>query len=411
VDISIPVEEVEAETGRAVANVQKKARLQGFRPGKAPAKLVRKYYESDIRQQVLETLVPKYVQKHIEEERLSVVGTPDVKDVHLHDGEPLNFKAEFEVMPEIELNEYRGLTVKYEDPAIMDEDVDKRIAELREQKAEYVNVDPKLLEDGDFAVISIESLGLTEADAVRNEEMTVEIGGKETLEAFTENLRGAAPGDEKEFEVAYPENYGQPKLAGKTVRFKAVVKGVRRKELPEVDDDFAQDLGDYRDVAELRDAVQKALFAQRQLEAQREAKDKLVEQLVDSHEFPVPEVFVDRQIRNRVEQSVRSLAAEGLDPRQLRLDWEKIRDSQKDRAVREVKASLILSKIAEREGIAATRDEVDREVERLARQQREPIAAVRMRLEKDGTLGRIASHIETEKTLSHIFEHARKTAD
>jgi trigger factor len=411
VDISIPVEEVEAETGRAVANVQKKARLQGFRPGKAPASLVRKYYESDIRQQVLETLVPKYVQKHIDEERLNVVGTPDVKDVHLHDGEPLNFKAEFEVMPEIELNEYRGLTVQYEDPAITDEDVDKRIAELREQKAEYVNVDPKPLEDGDFAVISIESLGLPEADAVKNEEMTVEIGGKETLEAFTENLRGASPGDEKEFEVAYPENYGQPKLAGKTVRFRAVVKGVRRKELPEVDDDFAQDLGDYRDVAELRDAVQKALFAQRQLEAQRDAKDKLVEQLVDSHEFPVPEVFVDRQIRNRVEQSVRNLAAEGVDPRQLRLDWEKIRDSQKDRAVREVKASLLLSKIAEREGIAATRDEVDREVERIARQQREPIAAVRMRLEKDGTLGRIASHIETEKTLSHIFEHARKTAD
>jgi len=135
-----------------------------------------------------------------------------------------------------------------------------------------------------------------------------------------------------------------------------------------------------------------------------------VDKLVDAHDFPVPEVFVERQIRNRVEQSLRAMAAEGVDPKSLKLDWEKVKATQRDKAVREVKASLLLSKIAEREAIAPTRDEVDKEVERLARQQREPVAALQMKFEKDGTMGRIASHIQTEKTLNFLFEHARKTA-
>ena len=215
---------------------------------------------------------------------------------------------------------------------------------------------------------------------------------------------------EKEFDVTYPEDYGSAKMAGKTVRFHATLKGIRRKELPDVNDDFAQDLGDYRTVEELREAVRKSIFGQRQYEAQQQAKNLIMEKLVDVHGFPVPKVFVERQIKNRVEQSLRSMVGEGVDPRSLKLDWEKIQESQREKAWREVKASMLLSKIAEREAIHATRDEVDREVEKIARQERKPVAAVQMEFEKDGTLGRIASHIETTKTLNFLFEHARKTA-
>src|SRR5262249_5235290 len=157
---------------------------------------------------------------------------------------------------------------------------------------------------------------------------------------------------------------------GRTVTFRATVKGLRKKELPELNDEFAQDLGDFRNVDELRDAIRKGIFAQRQYEAQQEAKNQIVEKLVDAHEFPVPEVFVERQIKNRVEQSLRSMAAEGIDPRSIKLDWEKVKESQREKALREVKASLLLSKISEREAIHATRDEVDKEVERIARQNR-----------------------------------------
>ena len=404
----MPVEEVDAETGRAVAKVQQRAKLPGFRPGKAPVSIIRQQFAGDIRKQVLESLIPKYLHNRFEAEDLKVVGQPDITDVHLEAGEPLRFTAEFEVVPQVELQDYKGLTVKYQDPEVTDGDVDKRIEELRHSKAEFVNEDPRPLADGDFAVLSLESLSAVEGPPVKNEEMTLEVGGGDTLEDFSEHLRGMNPGEEKEFDVSYPEDYGQPKLAGKTVRFRAQVKGVRRKELPEINDEFAQDLGDYRTVDELREAVRKSLFGQRQFEAQQEAKNQLVDKLVDMHDFPVPETFVDEQIKNR---TGRALAERGVDPKTLKLDWKKLKENQQDKASREVKASMLLSRIAEREAIAPTRDEVDKEVERIARQQREPFAAVRLRFEKDGTLGRIASHIQTDKTLSFLFEHAGKTEE
>jgi len=407
-EITVPVEEVEAETGRTVTKVQQRAKLPGFRPGKAPASIIRQQFAGEIRKQVLESLIPKYLHNRFEAEDLKVVGQPDITDVHLEAGEPLRFTAEFEVVPQVELQDYKGLTVKYHDPEVTDEDVDKRIEELRHSKAEFVNEDPRPLADGDFAVLSLESLSTVEGPPVKNEEMTLEVGGGDTLEDFSEHLRGMNPGEEKEFDVSYPEDYGQPKLAGKTVRFRAQVKGVRRKELPEINDEFAQDLGDYRTVDELREAVRKSLFGQRQFEAQQEAKNQLVDKLVDMHDFPVPETFVDQQIRNR---TGRALAERGVDPKSLKLDWKKLKESQQDKALHEVKASMLLSRIAEREAIAPTRDEVDKEVERIARQQREPFAAVRLRFEKDGTLGRIATHIQTEKTLSFLFEHAGKTEE
>jgi trigger factor len=410
-EITVPVEEVEAETGRAVAKVQQRAKLPGFRPGKAPPSIIRQHFAGDIRKQVLESLIPKHLHNRFEAEDLKVVGQPDITDVHLEAGEPLRFKAEFEVVPQVELQDYKGLTVKYHDPEITDEDIDKRIEELRHSKAEFVNEDPRPLQDGDFAVLSLESLSEVEGPPVKDDEMTLQVGGGDTLEDFSANLRGMTPGEEKEFEVHYPEDHGQPKLAGKIVRFRAQVKGVRRKELPEINDEFAQDLGDYRTVDELREAVRKSLFAQHQFEAQQEAKNQLVDKLVDMHEFPVPETFVDQQIKNRTDQLLRAMAEQGRDIKSLKLDWKKLKESQQDKALREVKASMLLSRISEREAIAATRDDVDKEVERIARQQREPFAAARLRFEKDGTLGRIASHIQTEKTLSFLFEHAGKTEE
>jgi trigger factor len=385
--------------------------LQGFRPGKAPANLIRKQFAGDIRQKVLENLVPVHLQKQLDAENLNVVGTPDIADVHFHDFAPLTFTATFEVFPTVELGEYHNVEVPYQDPEVTDEDVTKRIDEIRGQKAQYINIDPRPLVDGDFAVVSLESLSGVEGEPVKTDEMVLEIGAKETFAAFTENLRGLTPGDEKEFEVVYPEDFGSGKLAGKTVKFHATLKGLRRKELPDLDDDFAQELGDYRTVTELSEAVRKAIFAQRQLEAQQEAKNKIVDKLVDAHDFPVPEAFVERQIKNRVEQRLLAMAEQGIDPSKLKLDWEKVRDSQREKAVREVKASMLLGKVSERENIHATRDEVDNEVEKVARQQRKPVAAVHMEFEKDGTLGRIASHIQTDKTLNFLFEHARKTAD
>jgi trigger factor len=408
-EISIPAGDVEQESNKVSEQFREKAHLKGFRAGKAPLSLVRRNFGGDIRQKVLENLVPRFLDARVQEENLRMVGSPNIVDVHFHDGEELHFKAEFEVYPEFAISEYRGVETPYAEPVVADEDIDKRLEELRETKATFANEEPRPLVPGDFAVVSLQSISGTD-EPIQSDEVQVEIGGKETMPGFTENLTGAAPGDEKEFDVTYPEDYGRTQLAGKTVRFSVVVKGIRRKEKPELNDEFAQDLGDFRTVDELKEAVRKSIYAQRQTEAQRKAKDKLVDKLVDANEFAVPTVFVERQIDNRLEQRVNSLTQQGIDVKTLGLDWRKMRESMHDAAVREVRASLILGKIAESEAIAATNQEVDQEVERIARQEREPTAAMRKKLAGNGMLDRIASHIATEKTLNFLFEHATKTA-
>jgi trigger factor len=188
------------------------------------------------------------------------------------------------------------------------------------------------------------------------------------------------------------------------------VKAVRRKELPELNDEFAKDLGDFQTLEEFKNTVRTAIMREREHQAQEAAKHDLIDKLVDTHDFPIPEAYLDRQIEMNVENQLRQLAAQGMDPRQLKLDWAKVKESQSARAARDVKASLLLDKVAEREAINPTEEEVDAEVNRIARQQREAVAMVRAKLQKDGAIGRIAGHIRTEKTLRFLFEQARKEA-
>ncbi len=234
------------------------------------------------------------------------------------------------------------------------------------------------------------------------------MGGEETFAAFNENLIGANPEETKEFDLTYPEDYGQERLAGKTVRFEMTPKVIRKRELPALDDEFARDLGDYQNLDELREAIRKSIFHEKQYVAQQAAKEELIDKLVAANEFSVPEAYVDRQIENQVRAQLRDLAGKGVDPNTVKLDWQKVKESQREKALRNVKASLLLEKISDREGIRATRDEVDREVQRIARQEREAVPVTRARLEKEGALDRIANHIQTEKTLHFLFEQAQK---
>ena len=409
IEISVPVDEIARETDRVVANIQQKVKLPGFRPGKVPINLIRTKFAKEVREDVIENLLPKYFQKKVQEEDLQVVGRPSVKDVEFKEGEPLRFKAEFEVAPTIDLKEYRGVTVHYSEPEVTDQDIAKRLDEVRDQKAQFVNVDPRPVADGDYAVVSLDSLSGVEKP-IHQDDMQLHVGDPETVAAFSDAVRGLSPEDEKEFEVAYPEDYGQKNLAGKTVRFRMKLKMIRTKELPDLNDEFARDLGDYQTLDDLREAIRRAIFQEREFLAQQKAKEELIDRLIETHEFPVPEAYVERQIESQVTQQFKDLTDRGIDPSKLQIDWTKLKEAQRPKAIHDVKGSLLIDKVAERESINATNDEVDHEVQRIAKQEREPVAAMRKKLQKDGILGRIAYRIRSEKTLNFLFEHALKEA-
>ena len=407
-EIEIPLDDVERAKERVTSSLKQRVRLPGFRPGKAPVSMIQSRFQGEIRSEVLDLLLPQAFRERVEKDALKVVGTPDISDLHFEAGEPIRFKAEFEVAPEFEVAEYRSLPVKYEEPSVSDEEVSKRLDSMRESKAEYTNLDPRPIENGDYVLVHLKSLaGLAEPI---DQDVQIQVAGEETLPAFNDALVGASPDETKQVSVTYPEDYGQSSLAGKTIQFELVPKFVRKKELPELDDEFARDLGDYQTLDELKDAVRKSIFHEKQQVAQQEAKEQLIDRLVESNDFAVPEAYIDRQIENQVRMQLRSLAGEGLDPNNLKLDWQKVKESQRDKALRNVRASLLLEKVAEQEGISANKDEVDREVQRIARQEREAVAVTRAKLDKEGTLGRIAGHIQTEKTLQFLFEQAQKQA-
>jgi trigger factor len=408
-EITIPPEAVEQETERVITKIRGRARIPGFRLGKAPASMVRLRFADEIRKEVMDALIPRHLFQQIEAEGLRPVGTPGVSDVVFEPGAPLRFKADFEVLPEFDLQEYRGIEVEYNESDVTEEEIAEALERIREKHAVYRNLDPRPLADGDVAVVKMESIATPSGVApIQQDELNVELGGKETLPVFTENLRGLSPGDQKEIEVTYPEDYGERRLAGQTVQFRVEVRGLRSKELPELNDELAKDEGDFRDLAELRERIRTGLEEEKREEAHRRAKGKLVEKLVEMHDFPVPEQLVDRQIRSNLERSLRSLAEQGVDPTKLHLDWNKIQEAEQPRSQREIKAGLILDKIAAEEHIRATQEDVDRQVQIYARQTSQPAAAARAKLAEQGALDRIASQIRNEKTLQFLFEQARK---
>ncbi len=281
-----------------------------------------------------------------------------------------------------------------------DADVTERLEQIRDQKAEYVNEEPRPLADGDYAVVSLESLSGV-AEKISQDELMLKIGDEATMPAFTENLRGASPDDQREFEVTYPEDYERKNLAGRTVKFRATVKAVRRKELPELNDEFAKDLGDFQTLEELKETIRKNIQREREHQRPGRRQAPVAGQAGGRARFPRA-----GGLHRPADRDERRKPVAGVWPRRawirkdLKLDWQKVRDAQKEKAARDVKASLLLDKIAEREAIGATQEEVDREVQRIARQQREAVAVTRAKLQKDGAIGKIAGNIRTEKTLS-----------
>jgi trigger factor len=406
IQVEVPADVVASETEILVQKYQRLARIPGFRKGKVPATIIRRRFAEDLKSEVVETLVPKYLREEAEKQGLTPVSQPKVSDLHLADGEPLRFKASFEILPEIEVSGYQELRPEIKEVGVTDDEVEQALNHLREQQATYTPVEDRPLQDGDYAQVAF--TGAPKGDEsnkpVKVDDVMVEIGGANTVKEFTENLRGARPGEEKTFEVNYPEDFADNRLAGKTFIYSASIKGVKQKQLPELNDEFARQLGEFENLDALKQKIREGIEADKKHQAEHEAKEKLIEELVKQHDFPVPEALVERQIENRLERGLRALAAQGMRAEDLKkMDFARLRAGQRDSALREVKVSLILDRIAELEKIEATDEEVNKQIEALASQTRQPAEQVRSRLEREGALGRIRNQIRNEKTLDHLY--------
>ena len=365
--IEIPADVVKAETDSIVNKYQKLARVPGFRKGKVPASMVRQRFAEDIKSEIVEALVPRYFREETKKQNLAPVSQPRVTDLHIHDGEPLKFKASFEILPEFKVAPYDDIRVTTLDTNVSDQDVETALNNLRDQQATYNAVEEdRPLADGDFAVAGFKGTPKeAEQDAdskpVEVDEIMVEIGGQNTIPEFSENLRGAKPGDQRTFDVKYADDFADKRLAGKSMTYEVNVKGIKTRSVPELNDSFAKELStDFNTLDELRNRLRENMKAEKEHEAEHQGKDKLVEELVKRNDFPVPEAMLNDQIDLRLERGLRALAAQGMKTEDMkRMDLPRLRAGQREAALREVKASLILEKIADEEKIEVSDEQIE----------------------------------------------------
>ena len=410
ISVEVPAEEVTRVFSSVVKRYRKAARIPGFRAGKVPESVIRRKFAESIRQDVLEEILPAQFRSALEKQGVQPISQPQVTELHLAEGEPMRFQAAFEVLPAIDVSGYNDTNVKRPETSISDEEFEAELRRIRESHAVMQPVEEdRPLVDGDFAQIRFSGLVQAGDDGqtrpIDGDDAAVEVGGENTVEAFSQALRGATAGQQMQFEVSYPADFTEQRLAGKTVAYDVEVKGIRKKILPDLDDAFAKQLGEYETVDAFKEKLREHMANDKRRRAEADAKDQMVGDFVRRFQFPVPESLLQQQIDARLDRGLRALAAQGMPTEQMRkLDFGRLREAQRDSALNEIKGALLLDRIADAENVQVGDEELEAQLQVLAYQAREPLEALRKRLTDDGGLARIREQLRREKTVDQLFE-------
>jgi trigger factor len=398
--IEVDADEMAQEKKRVLRGYAQKARIPGFRPGKAPLSLVEARFKKEVGEDVRERVMSRSFHEAAREHGLRPLGDPVVDEVTGEDdeGEPFRFKLSFEVLPEIEVKNYKGLEVRREAVAVTDAQVDEALEELRQSRTQLVTEEDRAAVTGDVIVCDVRGTP-SEGEPFERERTMIEVGATANPPAFNDKIEGVRAGDEPSFSIEYPAEYENKDLAGKTVAFEIKVHEVKIRQVPDLDDEFAKDLGEFDDLAALRERVREDLEHRRKHEVEGKLRQSLIDKVLVENPMVLPEVLVDVEVRQRLEEMIRRLYMQGVDPEKVELDWKKLRDQQEEPARKSVHARLVLDAVARAEGIEATPKEVEERVRQDARSVGETYETFKKRLKDHGGSEVVKNQIVREKTL------------
>jgi trigger factor len=408
--IEVPEDVVARERELITAQYARVARIPGFRPGHAPRSLVSKRFRDEIRSEVAQTLIPRYFEDRVREEKLVIAGEPRFEGLEFEEGQALRAKASFEVYPEVQLKEtYRGVEVEGEPLGVRETEVDEAIERTRQQNATFEVIEDRPAGDEDYVMVGYKGQDLSnpDAEAVEVREGLIPIGGRGTVPEFSENLRSSRAGDVREFEVNYPEAFPNQRLRGRRIRYRVEVQGIKRKVLPAVDDELAKSVSDFATLEEFRNQVRLDLERARQQRLDTTLRQRVLEKIIAGYDFPVPETLVESQLRRRVERAVTGLASQGVDVEAAGIDWRRVGEDMRGDAERDVRGSLILERIADAEKIEVSEESIDEAVRELAEAEHEAPAVLKTRLTREDGLARLKSNIRRQKALDLIYHNAK----
>ena len=411
ITIEIPVDIVDAEINRVAKGYTKQARIPGFRPGKVPTTLVKKRFKEQILHDVAHGLIPRAVDEALQERGIEPVDTPNIKDVALEEGQPLKFTAAIETVPPFDVGDLSTIEATRHPSVITDEAVEKALQNLRQRGAKFEPVEDRGVDNSDTVVLDIERKdadgGAQTRTPDRHDDVSLELGSPANPPGFDAELIGLRTGESKTFTIHFPEDYAVKEMANTDVEYTVVVKDIRRKVLPELDDEFAKDVGAFESLGALRDRVRADLQQESEEHATQHLRTYVLKQLSERVTFDLPPSLVDREMDRRIEEFASRLMQQNVDPRQAGIDWAQFRESQRDPARASVASALALDEIARREGLTVSAEDVDKEIERFAVRAGRTPAALRAQLEKEGSVARLATGLRREKAVDLVLSRAR----
>lgn len=412
-DLRIEVDpaEVKAELEKAYENLARKVKIPGFRPGHVPRGVVKQRFEKEVKEDVTHRLVEHALSHAIIDQRLRLVGQPKIGELTLDESESLKFKATIEVVPDFDLKPYKGLSAKKVIKNVTDKDVENVLQRWRDETAEFVPIEDRPAQDGDFLALSLNGKYVDEPGEIKTDDLQIELGSSHNQPEFNENLRGVKAGDKRQFQVSYPEDFGS-KVAGKTVDFTVEVVAVREKELPELDDEFSREYAERETLQQLRDDIKADLIRGAEARAEMDMNNDLLAQVAAGYDFEVPESMVEEHAMQMAREFTADLMRQGYTQEQIRaIDWEEQMKRLREQSVKDLRTFLVVARIADAEGIRVSDEEIDHEILRMAHERGERFEQLKARLTKEDALSSIEGRLTNLKALGVIAKSAEVTVE
>ena len=399
--IEVPPEQVQAELGRAYAQLGRQVRLPGFRPGKVPRRILEAKFKGEVEDDVARRLVERAYLSAISEHHVDAVGAPQLTPVRLDQEKPFAFEARVEVRPKVEARDYQGLPLKRVQATVTDAEVDERLEGMRQRVARLEPVEGRTAtETGDFAIVDY--VGTIDGQPFvgsKAEDVTVEVAPGDLLQGNVPELAGLVIGQNRELDHAFAADDPEPSRAGKTAHFVFTLKGLKRQLIPALDDDFAKEVGGGETLAELKAKVRSDLEAAARSRSAQDERDQLVKGLVERNPFDLPRAMVERGLDAMLDGALRMMARQGVDPSRLNLDFASLREEMRPKAEAEVRGALLLAALAEKEGLSVNPDEVEARIAQYATESGAPLHQVRKAFKEPDQRRALEQRLREEKTV------------
>lgn len=401
VDIEIPVATVRQEYAKTIRRFSESAKIKGFRQGKVPADIVRRKFSQEIKDSIINNLVPDAVTKKLRAHNLKPVGSPVVTELFFEEDQPIKFKAQFEVWPEFELPEYKNIKVSRKKISVTANDVKASLDDLQKRSVQYIPTEERGVIDGDYVVTEITSQDLGTKKALPKEKVVILTGHLENEKVLNDNLLGLKVNQNKDFSIHYPKDHKNKKLAGKNIAYSIKVLSIKEKKLPAIDDDFAKELGEFQNLKELKTQLKKELRASKENVGKRDLTDEVVKSISDKVTFEIPELLVEEEAVAMVRRSLLS-QPQHVQQAIKKEDVEKLKEEMKDKACQNLKNHLLLNKISEKENLKVTEKEVEEEMANIAKANNIPLAKAKENIRRD----ELRENLLLRKTVDFLVENA-----